>query len=64
MGAGSEASRGLHTVRCAQSLACAWRSVAFKRAKENDGRASVSAVLTEMVEANRKALEKEGRPFL
>ncbi len=40
------------------------RSVAFKRAKEQSGRASVSAVLTEMVEANRKALEKEAGPFL
>ena len=40
------------------------RSVAFKRAKESGGRASVSAVLTEMVEANRKALEKEAGPFL
>ncbi len=40
------------------------RSVAFKRAKERGGRASVSAVLTEMVEANRKALEKEAGPFL
>ena len=40
------------------------RSVAFKRAKERGGRASVSAVLTEMVEANRAELEKEAGPFL
>ncbi len=40
------------------------RSVAFRRAKESGGRASVSAVLTQLVEANRAALEKEAGPFL
>ena len=40
------------------------RSVAFKRAKESRGRASVSAVITQLVEANRKALEKDAGPFL
>ena len=33
--------------------------VAFERAKNNGGRASVSALLVEMIERNRKALELE-----
>ena len=40
------------------------RSVAFRRAKKSGGRASVSAVITQLVEANRAALEKEAGPFL
>jgi hypothetical protein len=33
--------------------------VAFERARRNGGRASVSALLVEMIEKNRKALELE-----
>ena len=40
------------------------RAVSFKRAQEHGGRASVSALITELVEANRKDLEEEGKPFL
>lgn len=36
------------------------RRVAFARAAASGGRASVSAVITELVEANRAKLEKDG----
>ena len=36
------------------------RKVAFSRALKHGGRASVSAVLVDLVERNRKELEKEG----
>ena len=40
------------------------KAVAMKRAKERGGRPSVSAILTELVEAQRAELEKEAGPWL
>ncbi len=40
------------------------RAVAFKRAQEQGGRPSVSALVMELVERHRKELEKEAGPFL
>ena len=40
------------------------RIVAHKRAIESGGRASVSALITELVERHRKELEEEAGPLL
>ncbi len=40
------------------------RAVAMRRAKERGGRASVSAILCELVEDRRAELEKEAGPWL
>ena len=40
------------------------RAVAFKRAAKSGGRASVSAILQELVEQHLAELEAEGRAFL
>ena len=40
------------------------RAVAFKRAKEQGGRASVSAVLVELVRQNEKQLRREAGRYL
>ncbi len=40
------------------------RAVAFKRAKEQGGRASVSAVLVELVRQNEKQLQREAGRYL
>ncbi len=40
------------------------RAVAFKRAQEQGGRPSVSALGLELVERHQKELEKEAGPFL
>ncbi len=40
------------------------RAVAFKRAKEHGGRASVSAVLVELVRQNEKQLRREAGRYL
>jgi hypothetical protein len=40
------------------------RAVAFKRAQEQGGRPSVSALVAEIVERHRKELEKEAGAFL
>ncbi len=40
------------------------RAVAFKRAQEQGGRPSVSALVLELVDRHRKELEKEAGPYL
>ncbi len=40
------------------------RAVAFKRAQEHGGRASVSALIAELAERHRKELEEEAGQFL
>ena len=40
------------------------RAVAMRRAKERGGRASVSAIICELVEERRAELEKEAGPWL
>ncbi len=40
------------------------RAVAFKRAAAKGGRASVSALLVELVERNRKSFEREAGDYL
>ncbi len=40
------------------------RAIAFKRAKEQGGRASVSAVLVELVRQNEKQLRREAGRYL
>ena len=40
------------------------RAVAFKRANDAGGRASVSALLVELAERHRKELEEEAGPLL
>ena len=40
------------------------RAVAMRRAKERGGRASVSAIICELVEDRRAELEKEAGPWL
>ena len=40
------------------------RAVSFKRAAEKGGRASVSALLVELVEGNRKSFEREAGEYL
>jgi hypothetical protein len=40
------------------------RAVAFRRAKEGGGRASASKVISDLIEANRKDLEREAGRFL
>ena len=40
------------------------RAVSFKRAAAKGGRASVSALLVELVERNRKSFEREAEDYL
>jgi hypothetical protein len=40
------------------------RAVAYRRAKEGGGRASASRVISSLIEANRKSLEREAGRFL
>ncbi len=60
-GAGDMLTTAIHIPRSTHLLL---RAVAFRRAQEGGGRPSVSALLVELVEEHRKALEKEAGSFL
>lgn len=53
---GGSMTTAIHIPKATWSLL---RRIAFKRAEAGGGRASVSAVLTDLVEHNRRAFEKE-----
>ena len=60
--AASQALRGANMTTAISLPTSMWellRRVAFNRALKQGGRASVSAVLVDLVERNRKELEKE-----
>ena len=63
-----KAAGGQNTVMAGISLpADQWeliRAVAYRRAKERGGRASASKVISDLIEANRKDLEREAGRFL